>query len=203
MGNTERMYGASTNRPTSFFFRLFFLVKSSLHVRLAFIFVFSMEQILRFVLLSIPTELFKGENKQIRRGRERCRLPACGVSSLFLALTRHIFSVLLAAHSGDYTCRQTLNHNRLVEEPELNLLLSACMHHWLRLAIGEPEKSTILALFPNSSQVWSTRLGLGSKKKSLWSTEAQRRACRRSDQSRRREWVRERIFQSLCTCVCP
>ena len=62
------MYGALTNRPTSFFFRLFFLVKSNLHDRLAFIFVFSMEQILRFVLLSITTELFKGENKQIRRG---------------------------------------------------------------------------------------------------------------------------------------
>ena len=46
-----------------------FLVKSNLHARLAFIFVFSMEQILRrFVLLSITTELFKGENKQIRHG---------------------------------------------------------------------------------------------------------------------------------------
>ena len=45
-----------------------FLVKQNLHARLAFIFVFSMEQILRFVLLSITTELFKGENKQIRRG---------------------------------------------------------------------------------------------------------------------------------------
>ena len=44
------------------------LVKSNLHARLAFIFVFSMEQILRFVLLSITTELFKGEKKQIRRG---------------------------------------------------------------------------------------------------------------------------------------
>ena len=50
-----------------FFFRLFlgekqFTRSSSLY------FVFSMEQILRFVLLSITTELFKGENKQIRRG---------------------------------------------------------------------------------------------------------------------------------------
>ena len=45
-----------------------FLVKSNLHARLAFIFVFSMEQILRFVLLSITTDFFKGENKQIRRG---------------------------------------------------------------------------------------------------------------------------------------
>ena len=45
-----------------------FLVKSNLHARLALIFVFSMEQILRFVLLSITTELFIGENKQIRRG---------------------------------------------------------------------------------------------------------------------------------------
>ena len=42
-------------------------MKSNLHARLAFIFVFSMEQILRFVLLSITTKLFKGENKQIRR----------------------------------------------------------------------------------------------------------------------------------------
>ena len=39
------------------------------------------------------------------------------------------FSVLLPAHSGDPTCRQTLNHNLLVEEPELNLLVSACMQH--------------------------------------------------------------------------
>ena len=45
-----------------------FLVKSNLLAHLAFIFVFSMEQILQFVLLSITTELFKGENKQIRRG---------------------------------------------------------------------------------------------------------------------------------------
>ena len=43
-------------------------MKSNLHARLAFIFVFSMDQIMRFVLLSITTELFKGENKQIRRG---------------------------------------------------------------------------------------------------------------------------------------
>ena len=46
----------------------YFLVKSNLHALLAVIFVFSMERKLRFVLLSITTELFKGENKQIRRG---------------------------------------------------------------------------------------------------------------------------------------
>ena len=39
------------------------------------------------------------------------------------------FSVLLPAHSGDPTCRQTLNHNLLVEEPELNLLVFAIMQH--------------------------------------------------------------------------
>ena len=50
----------------AFSFRLF-LVKRNLHARLAFIFVFSMEKILLFVLLSITPELFKGENKQIRR----------------------------------------------------------------------------------------------------------------------------------------
>ena len=67
MGNTENVWGF--DEPTNFFFlSSVFLVKNNLHARLAFIFVFSMEQILRFVLLSITTELFKGEDKQIRRG---------------------------------------------------------------------------------------------------------------------------------------
>ena len=35
----------------------------------------------------------------------------------------------------------------MVEEPELNLLVSACMQHWLRLAIGEPEKARLSPCF--------------------------------------------------------
>ena len=61
------MYGASTSRPTSFFFRLFlgekqFTRSSSLYFRVLY------EASIAVRLLSITTELFKGENKQIRRG---------------------------------------------------------------------------------------------------------------------------------------
>ena len=41
------------------------------------------------------------------------------------------------------------------------------MQHWLRLTIREPEKSTTLARFPNSSQVWSPRIDEAVKKKIL------------------------------------
>ena len=57
------------------------------------------------------------------------------------------FSVLLPAHSGDPTNGQSLNHNLLVEEPELNLLVSVCMQHLLRLAVGEPEKARLSPCF--------------------------------------------------------
>ena len=63
----ENVWGFDEPNNFSFSFACF-LVKSNLHTRLAFIFAFSIEQILRFVLLSITTELFKGENRQICRG---------------------------------------------------------------------------------------------------------------------------------------
>ena len=127
-------------------------MKGSSHAHLAFIFVFSIEQISRFVLLSSITELFEGENKQIHRG-ENVVDSRHVESILFLALTRHI-SASFCPLTLVITLRgKTLNHNPLVEETELNLLGRVCMQHSLRLTIGEPEKSMILARFQNSSQV--------------------------------------------------
>ena len=144
------MYGASTYRPASFSFACF-LVKSNLHARLAFIFVFSMEQILPGSCCFQSPQSFSKE-KTSRFVEERTLpTPSMWSKQSVSCSDETYFSVLLPAHTGDPTCRQTLNHNLLVEEPELNLLVSACMQHWLRLAIGEPEKSTTLALFPNSS----------------------------------------------------
>ena len=115
-----------------------FLVKSNLQACLAFIFVFSMEQTLRFVLLSITTE-----EKTSRFVVEKT-LPAPNMWSKQSVSCSDdtYFSVLLSAHSDDPTCRQTLKHNLLVEEPELvlNLHVFACKQHGLRLTIGEPEK---------------------------------------------------------------
>ena len=106
-----------------------FLVKSNLHARLAFIFVFSMEQILRFVLLSITTELFKKLKTSRFVMKRTLPTPSMWSKQSLSCYDETYFSVLLPAHSGDPTCRQTLNHNLLVEEPELNLLVSACMQH--------------------------------------------------------------------------
>ena len=118
------------------------------------------------MLLSITTELFKGENKQIRRG-ENVLTPSMWSPQSVSCSDETYFCVLLPAHSGDPTCRQTLNHNLLVEEPELNLLVSACMQHRLRLTIGEPEKKHDSR--PISKFVISMKheARLGSKKFSL------------------------------------
>ena len=64
MENTLRMHGASTNQQFPFLFRPVFLVKGSLHARLAFIFVFSIDQISMFVSLLSITKLFKGETSR-------------------------------------------------------------------------------------------------------------------------------------------
>ena len=146
------MYGASTNRTTSLFLSpvswwkaiytlvsLYFRVlhRANIAVRAAF----------------DHHRAFQRRKQADTSWRERCRLPACGINSLFLALTRHISAsfcalTLVIPLAGKHW---TTIYWLLVEEPELNLLVSACMQHWLRLTIGEPEKSTTLARFPNSS----------------------------------------------------
>ena len=83
------MYGASTNRPTSFFFRLFlgekqFTRSSSLYFR-----------VLHGANIAVRVAFdhhraFQRRKQADSSWRERCRLPARGVNSLFLALTRHI-----------------------------------------------------------------------------------------------------------------
>ena len=81
--------GASTNRATSFFFRLFlgekqFTRLSSLYFR-----------VLHGANIAVRVAFDHHRAFQRRKQadswwRELCRLPACGVNSLFLALTRHI-----------------------------------------------------------------------------------------------------------------
>ena len=104
------------------------LVKGSLHAGLAFIFMFSVEQILRFVSLSSITNPSEGENKQIRHG-ENVADSHHVESILFLALTRHIsgsfYPLTLVITLGG----KSLNQNQLVEEQEVNLFVSVCMQH--------------------------------------------------------------------------
>ena len=77
------------NRPTTFFFRLFlgekqFTRSSSLYFR-----VLHGANNAVCVAFDHP-RAFQRRKQADSSWRERCRLPACGVNSLFLALMRHI-----------------------------------------------------------------------------------------------------------------
>ena len=84
------MYGASMNRPTTFFFFCLFLGEKQ----------FTRSSSLYFRVLhgaNIAVRVAFDHHRPFQRRKqadsswgERCRLPACGVNSLFLALTRHI-----------------------------------------------------------------------------------------------------------------
>ena len=161
-----------------------------------------MEQILRFVLLSITTELFKGEKKADSSWRERCRLPACGVNSLFLTLTRHISAsfcplTLVIPLAGKHwtTTYWSKNQNCIYSCPHACNTDCVWRSGSLKKHDSRPVSKFVVSMKHSARP--------GSKKNSLWSTEAQKRACWRSDQSRRRAWVRQRIFQSFVYMCMP
>ena len=143
------MYEASTNRRTSFLLRLFlgekqFTRSSSLYFR-----------VLHGANIAVRVAFdhhrpFQRRKQADSSWRERCRLPACGVNRLFLALTRHISAYfcpltlvipLAGKHWPQSTGRRTRTEFTRVR-----------MHATLTSSgdRGALKKSTTLALFPNS-----------------------------------------------------
>ena len=160
------MYGASTNRPTSFFLSPVSWWKQFTRSSSLYLLLFSCSPWNKYCGSCCFRSPQSFSNEKTSRFVVEKTLPTPSMwSKQSVSCSDATYSsVLLPAHSGDPTYRQTLNHNLLVEEPELNLLVFACKQHWLRLTIGEPEKSTSLARFPNLSYVWSTRLDQAVKK---------------------------------------
>ena len=84
------MYGASTSRPTSIFLSPVSWWKAIYTLVLPFFF-----RVLPGANIAVRVALnhhraFQRRKQADSSWRERCRLPACAVNSLFLALTRHI-----------------------------------------------------------------------------------------------------------------
>ena len=133
------MYGASTNRPTSFFFRLFLGEKQFTRSFSLYFRVLQWSKYCSSCCFRSPQSFSREKTSRFVMER-MLPTPSMWSKQSISCYDETYFSVLLHAHSGDPTYRQTLNRNLLVEQPELKLLVSAYKQHGLRLAIGEPEK---------------------------------------------------------------
>ena len=176
-------------------------MKSNLHACLAFSFMFSREQIIIAIRVAFnPHRAFQRGKQADSSWRERCRLPTYRINSLFF-LWRDTFQrpsarSLWPSHLPANIEPQSTGRRTRTEFTRVHM-------HVTVTTIGAPSwkkhDSSPVSKFAVSMK-HQVRLGI---KNSLWSTEAQRRACWRSDRSRRTDWVRQTVFQCLCTCVCP